>query len=63
MLHPFNALAGEYTSLLAAMVVDPRRVAQVEGRARIILEHAAAQDYRRVILATGVPQLWAMASF
>jgi lysozyme family protein len=63
MQHPFNALAGEYTALLAAMTIDADRVGQLQDRAKIILDRAARQDYAGAVAKTGVPQLWGMASF
>jgi lysozyme family protein len=65
MLHPFAALSGEYTTLLAAMTIDADRLSELQHRAAAILD--VAKDHSRewddVVARTGVPKLWGIASF
>jgi lysozyme family protein len=63
MTFPFAALASEYTRLLGAMVIEPRYARELETRCKVILTRAAQQNYAQCVAVTGVPQLWAMASF
>jgi lysozyme family protein len=59
----FAALAAEYTRLLSAMVIDAKREAELESRARIIIARAADENWQLVTAATGMPKIWGMASF
>jgi lysozyme family protein len=63
MSYSFGALAGEYTNLLANMVIASEREAELDARAKVILARAENEDYAAVSAETGVPKLWAMASF
>ncbi len=63
MSETFAALAPEYTNLLAQMVINRDQEDELMARAKVILARANQEDYASVIAATGVPKLWAMASF
>jgi lysozyme family protein len=63
MSYSFGALSGEYTNLLASMMIAPEREDELDARAKVILARAANEDYAAVAVATGVPKLWAVASF
>jgi lysozyme family protein len=63
MSYAFSALDGEYSKLLASMVIDTKRGAELEARAKVILACAADENWQMVTAATGVPRLWGMASF
>jgi lysozyme family protein len=65
MLHPFAALSGEYTTLLAAMTIDADRLSELQHRAAAILDIAKdhAREWEDVVARTGVPKLWGVASF
>lgn len=59
----FAALQGEYSTLLGAMVINADQETELTARAKVILARANAEDFASVIAATGVPKLWAIASF
>lgn len=61
MQHPFEALAPEYSGLMAQMVVT--REAEVEATANRLLAYVDAGHYEVGCAATGVPQIVAAASF
>lgn len=65
MLHPFAALSGEYSTLLAAMTIDADRLSELQHRAAAILDIAKdhAREWDDVVARTGVPKLWGIASF
>ncbi len=65
MQHPFEALAGEYTSLLAAMQVAPARQGELARRAQEVIELAEKHrdEWTEVEGKTGVPRVWGIASF
>jgi lysozyme family protein len=65
MQHPFAALTGEYTTLLAAMAIDADRLSELQHRAAAILDIAKdhAREWDDVVARTGVPTLWGYASF
>lgn len=65
MQHPFNVLAPEYTSLLAAMKINTSRASQLSSRADAILGLAShhADEWAEVFATTAVPKLWGLASF
>lgn len=61
MQHPFAALAPEYTSLLARMVIT--REAAIDAGAKKLIGFIDAGRYKAGCDATGVPQIVAAASF
>jgi lysozyme family protein len=65
MQHPYDALAPEYATLLAAMRVDPDREHELAARAAVVLElaHRHRDEWVDVTGKTSVPRLWGMASF
>lgn len=63
MLHPFAALAAEYSALLAQMQIRPERQREVDGVVTRLLAFQAAERYAAVSAATGVPEIWMAASF
>jgi len=65
MTHPFAILAPEYTALLAAMRLDPKREHELTVRAAAVLAlgQAHSDEWAEVKAKTGVPQLWGLASF
>lgn len=65
MQHPFDALAGEYASLLAAMQILHGRETQLESRCHHILDLGVRHkdEWDDVEGTTGVKRLWGFASF
>lgn len=57
----FQALAPEYTALLARMVIT--RTAAVEATAKRLLSFVDQGHYASVSAQTGVPQIWMATSF
>jgi lysozyme family protein len=63
MNHPFDALAGEYTSLLASVRVRPECQHEVDQVVARLLGFQSAGKYGEVSVTTGVPEAWMAASF
>jgi len=61
MQHPFDALASEYTALLARMVIT--RTEEVAAVAHKLLGFVDAGRYAPVSAQVGVPQVWMATSF
>ncbi len=61
MIHPFEALRPEYTTLLAQMRII--RTEETDETARKLLGLVAARHYDEACDAAGVPRAWAAASF
>lgn len=59
MQHPFEALRGEYETLLAHAKIDPRRATEVDQVCRRLLRDK--QSYLAIELKTGVPTAVLMA--
>src|SRR5262252_4007774 len=65
MQHPYEVLALEYGTLLAAMHVDPGREHELAARAVVVRElgERHRDEWAEVAAKTGVPRLWGLASF
>jgi len=65
MQHPYDVLAPEYATLLAAMLVDPGREHKLTARAAAVRElgERHRDEWAEVTGKTGVPRLWGLASF
>src|SRR5215475_9795495 len=65
MQHPYDVLAPEYATLLAAMLVDPGREHKLTARAAAVRElgESHRDEWAEVTARTGVPRLWGLASF
>src|SRR5215831_4461698 len=65
MRHPYDVLAPEYATLLAAMLVDPGRKHKLTARAATVRElgERHRDEWAEVTAKTGVPRLWGLASF
>lgn len=63
--HPFDALRGEYASLLASAKIRSDRLRELEDRSHRILDlgHQHRQEWDDVEGRTGVKRLWGFASF
>ncbi len=61
MQHPFSALAPEYDTLLARMVIT--RAGEVDAVARKLLRYVDQGRYAEVSAATGIPQIWMATLF